>query len=94
MSVINWKTTKEEAELIIAIAQRASKLAAELGRRYPVLDADMDITACHMNGCPLDLARLKDAPKDDFAHDVFGILRHIDRDTGKLTGCFLPRYAK
>jgi len=30
----------------------------------------------------------------NFAHDVFGIRRNIDRSTGKITGTFWPRYAK
>lgn len=26
-------------------------------------------------------------------HDIAGIMRHIDRNTGKLTRCFMPRCA-
>jgi hypothetical protein len=53
----------------------------------------MDLMATHANGCPLDFAKL--AGFDDFnlVHDVSGIQRHIDRDTGTLGGCFLPRCA-
>jgi len=29
----------------------------------------------------------------DFAHDVFGIMNNLDRDTGKLQNCCLPRYS-
>lgn len=34
------------------------------------------------------------AKADDFnfAHDVFGIMRHYDERTGKLTGGFSPRF--
>lgn len=41
----------------------------------------------------LDLAKLLAAPMFDFAHDVCGIVRHMDRSTypGKLTDCFSPR---
>lgn len=41
----------------------------------------------------LDLQKLLDAPKSDFAHDICGIIRHMDRSQypGKLTDCFLPR---
>lgn len=41
----------------------------------------------------LDLAALLAFPKFDFAHDVFGIMRHMDRSEypGKLTDCFSPR---
>lgn len=52
----------------------------------------MDITACHLNGCPLDLPGLADASIGDFNHDVMGIRKFINRETGKLEGDF-PRYA-
>lgn len=54
----------------------------------------MDVLAAHANGCPLDFAALAEASDFDLAHDVGGIIRHIDRNTGKLTGCFLPRHAQ
>jgi hypothetical protein len=54
----------------------------------------MDITACHLNGCKLDLAKLLAADDFNFAHDVLGIRRHIDRETGQLMNCFRPRFAK
>jgi hypothetical protein len=47
-----------------------------------------------INSLPdLDLDRLLAAPDFDFAHDIIGILRHMDRSAypGKLTGCFEPR---
>lgn len=45
------------------------------------------------DGCPLKLEALAKADEANFAHDVFGIRRHIDRETGKLGDCFLPRFA-
>lgn len=41
----------------------------------------------------LDLGLLLEAPKFDFAHDICGIIRHMDRSTypGKLKDCFVPR---
>jgi hypothetical protein len=53
----------------------------------------MDLTACHKNGCALDLIGLLDASERDFKHDIDGIQRHIDRNDGSLKDCFLPRYA-
>ncbi len=92
--MIDWmKISREEARQIAAIAQRAIRLAAKHGVRYEFMDADMDLTACHLNGCALKLDELATAPEFDFAHDVFGIRRHIDRETGKLQDCFVPRYA-
>lgn len=41
----------------------------------------------------LDLGRLLAFPPFDFAHDIHGIRRHMDRSEfpGKLTDCFVPR---
>lgn len=75
------------------IATRAVELSLKHGVRRDVRDIQMDIIATHANGCPLDLDRLAAADDFNFAHDVFGIERHIDRATGKLTRCFLPRFA-
>lgn len=91
--MINFKVTKDEAKTIINIAQRANAMAKEVGFDYPVMDADMDVTACHANGCPLKLSELASADNFNFAHDVFGIRRHIDRKTGQLQDCFLPRFS-
>ena len=55
---------------------------------------EMDIEAVHCNGTPLDLQRLLDAPTGTFGHDVFGIQRYINRTTGQLTECFVPRTAR
>ncbi len=41
----------------------------------------------------IDFDRLLAADNMNFAHDVFGIMRHIDRTTGHLGGCFVPRFA-
>ncbi len=41
---------------------------------------------------PLRLADLLAADDFNFAHDVFGIMRHIDRRTGRLDNHFVPRF--
>lgn len=85
--MINWNTTKKDTELITKIAQRAVKLNPD----YDYMNASMDVTAVHLNDCKLDLKKLLGFDDFNFAHDVFGINRHIDRETGKLINCFLPR---
>ena len=90
---VSFRITKEEAETVFAIARRASHLASEFETRYDTQEAVMDVTAAHANGCPLDLCGLLAAGDADFGHDVFGIRRHIDRGTGGLRDCFLPRYS-
>src|SRR6185436_16467195 len=89
----SFKTSRFEHDLINKIANRAVVLAVKFEVPYEKMEATMDITACHANGCELDLNKLLAAPEPDFSHDVFGIRRHIDRRTGKIGGCFLPRCA-
>ena len=80
-------------QLEAKIARRAAGMAANAGWNYPILDATMDVDACHNNDCPLKLQELLEADDFNFAHDVFGIRANIDRTTGKLQNCFVPRYA-
>ena len=93
MKQISWHVTKEDHNRIVEIAQRAVAIAKQRGVEYSQMDAVMDLTAVHANGCPLNLAALAEATPFDFTHDVFGIRNHINRSTGQLEDCFLPRYA-
>lgn len=86
--------SRNESILCTKIAQRAVALAVKHGIKYKMMDASMDIEAAHCNGNPLRLADLLEADDFNFAHDVFGIRRHIDRETGKLGDCFSPRYTE
>lgn len=53
----------------------------------------MDISAAHSHE-RLDLAGLLSATAGDIIHDVSGIRRYINRDTGETTRWFTPRYTK
>lgn len=83
---IKWNTSKADAKLIDALAERAAKGDAELKTHYA-----MNLVACHLNGCPLDLHKLASFDDFNFWHDISGIDNHLDRETGKLMGCFVPR---
>lgn len=91
--MLNWANDKRTLELVGRVARRAVKLAEQHDIKYNNLKARMDIEACHCNGCPLDLQGLLDTDDGNFGHDVFGIRANIDRTTGQLLNCFLPRYA-
>lgn len=82
--------TAEEAEAVKAIIARAAAMEKAAHRRLDRLSLNMDLSAAHA-AVGLDLARLAAFPDFDFAHDVYGIMRHMDRTTGKLGGYFLPR---
>lgn len=91
---ISWRSTKSEAKLIGITVDRAERIAAKLGVKFSACEMIMDLTACNANGCRLDFAKLLAFPDADFAHDVFGVRRYIDRETGRITGHFLPRCHK
>jgi hypothetical protein len=63
-------------------------------RGYQRINLVMDLSAADgVNGnAPLDWARLLAADDFNFMHDVGGISRHMDRDTGKLGDLFVPRF--
>lgn len=81
-----------DRKLVTKIVDRAVR--TKLIEKQDTMAVQMDIIACHANGTPLKLEALLDAPAFDFAHDVYGISRHINRTTGKIGDCFLPRFAK
>lgn len=89
MGTIKWKLNDQDRSLIEAIAQKAM---TEYG--FDFINTSMDLTACHNNGCQLKLEELLNADEFDFLHDLYGIKLNIDHSTGKLTNCFLPRFAK
>ena len=83
------KATKEDFKNVRPIVQRVVK-------QYPTIDymsLEMDIIAIHVSGCKLRLKELSQADDLNFFHDVFGIVKNLDRDTGKLQNYFLPRYS-
>lgn len=91
--MIDWSAltiSEADYELIAAIATRA-KLE---GDKRPKIQILMDLEVVHGGTCPLRLAELANAKRYDFAHDIAGIRRHLNRETGKLEDCFLPRFAK
>lgn len=93
----DWsKITDEETSIIEAIVGRyraeAERLKA-LPKSFKPINLTMDISAAHI-ALPIDLDRLLAADLTTFMHDIGGISRHINRDTGELGGCFVPRTAK
>jgi len=92
IKALRLDVTREQAEFISAVVERADMLAT-MYRGYPFQDLRLDLSACEMNGCPMDWQKLLDCGDFDFVHDVWGIHRHIDRNTGVLGGNFLPRCA-
>lgn len=93
--LISFECSRTDTLLIVKICERIEAMCAAQNLEIPNrLDSSMDLTACHANGCALDLQRMLDADDFNIAHDFFGIGRHLDRETGELMNCFLPRFAR
>ena len=88
MSELLFNTTASEMRLISKIANRVVKADGSFK-----MDVEMDLTACHSNGCKLDFKKLFGFEDFDFFHDVYGISKNINRETGHIGNCFLPRSA-
>ena len=87
---MEWEATTEERKKISAICDRAIKGNIKQSK----LDLSMDIEATHCNGCFLDLDKLLNSKDSDFFHDICGIIECINRGTGELKDCFLPRCSR
>ena len=95
---INWFVSAQDHNKIMQLAEWAHDLATKNRIMYMLREALMDITCVHANGCPLDLDAMLRAIGDseqetDLIHDLLGIRRHLDRTTGQLLDCFVPRFA-
>ena len=80
--------TKEEMKLTIKAIDRADKLL--LIDQYfenPRFTLLMDLEV--LTGA--EIKRLMKFDDFSFAHDIVGIQANIDRNTGKLRNCFVPR---
>lgn len=93
--MLNWDLPETDALLVHSIVSRARQCMLIMGAPAPdTLALTMDVTACHNHGCQLDLVGLSKAGDGDLVHDVIGISRHIDRSSGQLQSCFVPRFSR
>lgn len=95
---INFKVSPESLDLIAKVADRFQEMEEFAGvtrrarrERFGII---MDFCANQNSSTPVDLAALLKADNREFVHDAFGIARHINRETGELMDCFLPRFVK
>ena len=91
MDCVSFEATAEDKNLARLIARRAVSI---WGNAPAEVLVQMDVIAVHANGCPLRLEALLGADDFNFLHDITGIDRHLNRETGKLEGFFLSRFAQ
>ena len=87
MATISFSVSSEDEGTIRKIHTRAMNICPTLDR----LSLDMDLHAAQANNGPFKIERLLGFDDFNFVHDVAGIIRHINRETGKLGDCFEPR---
>ena len=93
MPAINFKATPTDLALIEGIIDRGWAIPWLRASYENRMDMLMDVTAVHLNGNPLRLKEMLGADDFNFAHDMSGICSCLDRNTGKLTHGFSPRFS-
>lgn len=94
---VRFDSTVEELALIRRCVDRYKKLKEGIGQEIVggwELDVTMTLDAVNSNGTPIDFQKLLASYDFSFVHDMAGMEKHIDKNTGKLTGFFLPRSAR
>lgn len=89
---VQFTTDPVDMDLIGQIVARAERQGL-IFAGYERSTCRMDLSAAHANGSPLDLQGLLAADDFSFVHDVCGIARHINRETGGLDDFFSPRFS-
>lgn len=91
----DFKTTREDSSTILGIVARMWQKEWVKAAYHAPIDLMMDLEAVHST-MPLKLDAMCAAEQDSFdlAHDISGICRHLDRNTGQLRDCFVPRFAR
>lgn len=85
--------TREDSETVRRIVERAAGRFERFGVKLDRLSLHMDLSAVHAER-PLNLDAMLAGSDLDFSHDICGIMKHMDRKTGSLRDCFVPRFAR
>lgn len=88
---MNFGVTDDEIIMIDKIVRRFAALCAEHGKQLAIVETMMDIVLTHTQNHKLNFIGLLLTNDNDFAMDVIGIIKNMDRTTGKLTNGFKPR---
>ncbi len=81
--------TRADFDAMRKVADRTERMDFGFGRDRMTLV--MDLEFAHIDCGGMDWDRLLAFDDGDFGHDMAGIAANINRETGKLDNCFLPR---
>lgn len=87
--MIIWNISKADLSIVEKIVNRAIHEHLINIDEWEALT--MAITAVHLNDFTLDLNKLLNAEIPLFLHDIVGIKKFINRETGTLNNFFVPR---
>ena len=85
------KARREELETINKIVKRALGIEVTRNLIDDPISLFMDIDSISSG---LDLSKFLSFDNFNFCHDVFGIIENMNKETGKLENCFLPRCSR
>lgn len=90
---VSFEIKKVDREFLNRCIERLKPIYKKLKITFDRLEIEMDLTACHANGCPIDFKKLSEADDFTFNHDISGIRNNLNRSNGHLENFFVPRSA-
>ena len=88
-SIFEKNLTREDHELMDKIMERAERMGLFVDKKINHM-MDLDVAAHQFD---MRLQEWLDADNENFCHDWFGIYAHINRETCRVEGLFMPRFA-
>ena len=88
--MVKFTATRKEVDTISRIADRARRAGLKIITKMSLI---MDLEATNTVN-PIDFEKLLAFPAFDFAHDIYGIMGNLNRETGEIENCFVPRCSK
>jgi hypothetical protein len=81
-------------KLVVAIAFKATKIAKRVFKHNvnPAAVAEV-LAVVHLNDTKLRLQDMLNGRDFDLCHDISGMCKNLDQNTGCLENCFRPRFA-
>ena len=93
-SFADIKLNDTDLNHIDQVVERATTVFAESDPPLDRLCLTMDLMVVHAVISPLDLEGMVTGDETNFAHDIGGISRHLDRTNGQFMDCFAPRFSR
>lgn len=97
MNTLNVRESAERynvpGDTLIAVdrcVKRFSDICKDHGKNLAIVETMMDLINCHVLNYKLNFDALLLTSDNEFAHDMIGIIKNMDRSTGMLQNGFVP----